>query len=148
MGSEMCIRDSYICDLHEKYIGKDDNVAKLNLMVTVVLVLVALSMVPVYASQESIINTVQRLYGLLSMPILSCFVVGLLFRNVDYRAAIFSVVFGVALYAALFFYLFPEIHYIHKMFATLVSSVLMALVINRFVFANSLEIAWPDTTTK
>lgn len=136
----------YICDVHEKYISKNSNIGKLNLLVTVVLVLIALAMVPVYATQESIINTVQRLYGLLSMPILSCFVVGLLFRNVDYRAAIFSVIFGVTLYAALFFYLLPEIHYIHKMFVTLISSVLMALLINRFAFENKVEFGWPETS--
>ena len=137
----------YICDLHEKYISKESNVGRLNLMVTAVLVLIALAMVPIYATQESIINTVQRLYGLLSMPILSCFIVGLLFRNVDYRAAIFSVIFGVALYYVLLTHLFPEIHYIHKMFVTLISSVLIALLINRFAFANKIEFGWPDTST-
>ena len=137
----------YICDLHEKYVSKTGDVAKLNLMVTTVLVVIALAMVPIYATQESIINTVQRLYGLLSMPILSCFVVGLMFRNVDYRAAIWSVVFGVVLYYVLLTHLFPDIHYIHKMFVTLISAVLIALMINRFVFNNKIEFAWPDTSS-
>jgi len=137
----------YICDLHEKYVSKTSDVAKLNLMVTTVLVVIALAMVPIYATQESIINTVQRLYGLLSMPILSCFVVGLMFRNVDYRAAIWSVVFGVALYYVLLTHLFPDIHYIHKMFVTLISAVLIALIINRFVFNNKIEFGWPDTSS-
>jgi NADPH:quinone reductase-like Zn-dependent oxidoreductase len=40
------------------------------------------------------INLLQQLNGLLSMPILSAFIVGLLFRNVDARAAIAAVVVG------------------------------------------------------
>jgi uncharacterized sodium:solute symporter family permease YidK len=51
-------------------------------------------MVPIYAQAESIINLVQELYGLLSMPILSAFIVGLLFRGVSAGAAIVAVVLG------------------------------------------------------
>ena len=49
-------------------------------------------MVPVYAQSDSIINLLQELWGLISMPILACFAVGLLFKNVDYRAAIAAVI--------------------------------------------------------
>ncbi len=139
----------YICDMHEKYFtknsDKETNISRLNLMVTVVFVVIALALVPIYQTQESIINIVQRLYGLLSMPILSCFIVGLMFRNVDYRAAILAVIFGVALYAMLLFVWFPEIHYIHKMFVTLITSVPFALIVNRFVFGNKAEFGWPKT---
>ena len=41
--------------------------------------LIAVAMVPVYAQSDSIINLLQELWGLISMPILACFAVGLLF---------------------------------------------------------------------
>ncbi len=123
----------YVCDIHEKYIGKAPNVARLNAIMTMVFVIVGLALVPVYATQESIINTVQQLYGLLSMPILSAFIVGLLFRDVDSRAAILAVIFGVGLYA-IFSFVWVPAHYIHMMAVTLISSVLFALLVSRFVF--------------
>ena len=89
--------------------------------------------VPIYATAESIINIVQQLYGLLSMPILSAFIVGLLFDDVDYRAAILAVVFGVLLYG-FFSFVWEPLHYIHMMFITLWSSVAFALLTSRFVF--------------
>jgi len=127
----------YVCDIHEKYFGKNVAVRKLNTVVTAVFVVVALILVPIYAQSESIINTVQQLYGLLSMPILSCFIVGLLFSNVDYRAAIIAVVFGVVLYAIFSFWIQPfGLHYIHLMFVTLLASVGFALLVNRLIFGN------------
>jgi SSS family solute:Na+ symporter len=134
----------YVCDIHEKYIGKKPNVARLNAVVTAVFVIISLLLVPIYAQSDSIINTVQRLYGLLSMPILSCFIVGLLFKNVDYRAAMFAVVFGVLVYAFLTFY-DPkpiDLHYIHLMFITLIASVVSALVFNRVVFSANAKLSW------
>jgi len=156
----------YVCDIHQKYFNKDTSVPKLNAWVTIVLVLVSLALVPVFASADSLINLVQQLYGLLSMPILSCFILGLAFRNVDYRAAMLGVLFGVAMYGVLtalasslsepiglgvmLQYIgvgLPEnplvtLHYIHLMFATLISSVPMALLFNRFVFGNKAEFGW------
>ncbi|MGI9295755.1 MAG: sodium:solute symporter family transporter [Pseudomonadales bacterium] len=123
----------YVCDIHEKYIGTSPNVPRLNAVITVFFVVIGLLLVPVYATAESIINTVQELYGLLSMPILSAFIVGLLFKNVDARAAIIAVIFGVALYG-FFSFVWTPIHYIHLMFITLLSCVAVALMISRFVF--------------
>ena len=135
----------YVCDIHEKYISDKPDVSQLNAYVTAVLVLIALSLVPIYQTQESIINTVQQLYGLLSMPILSCFIVGLLFRNVHYLSAIAAVVLGVMLYGIMTFYYNPfELHYIHLMFITLISSVLIALAVNHFVFQQRAELALDD----
>ena len=74
-------------------------------------------MVPVYAQSDSIINLLQELWGLISMPILACFAVGLLFKNVDYRAAIAAVIFGVFMYAC-FIWLWMPLHYIHMTFFT------------------------------
>lgn len=47
--------------------------------------------------ESSIINLLQQLSGLLPMPILSAIVAGLLFRNIEARAAIGWVVWGVLL---------------------------------------------------
>ncbi len=104
----------YCCDVHEKYFNKDVNVGKLNAIITIIFVAIALSLVPVYATADSIINLVQELFGLLSMPILSTFIVGLLFKDVDARAAIFSVIFGSLLYAY-FVFVWAPFHYIHMM---------------------------------
>ncbi|MEM7281783.1 MAG: SLC5 family protein [Pseudomonadota bacterium] len=123
----------YVCDIHEKYIGKTPNVPRLNAVITILFVVIGLLLVPVYAQSESIINIVQQLYGLLSMPILSAFIVGLLFNDVDSRAAIISVVFGVLLYGYLSFEQ-TQVHYIHWMFTTLISCVLVAIGVSRFVF--------------
>jgi SSS family solute:Na+ symporter len=71
------------------------------------------------------------------MPILSIFIVGLLFTNVDARAAIAAVIFGVLLYGSLTFSFSPfytTVHYIHLMPVTLFSCVAFALLLNKFVF--------------
>lgn len=128
----------YVCDIHEAYVGKVKRVPRLSGIVSASMTVLALILVPFFASQESIINTVQQLYGLLSMPILSAFIVGLAFRNVDARAAIIGVVSGVAIYAYLSFVWTP-VHYIHAMFITLVSCVVIALAFNRIVFGNRAE---------
>lgn len=130
----------YVCDIHEKYISKEVNVPKLNMIMTLIIITISLALVPVYATQESIINTVQQLYGLLSMPILSCFIVGLMFNNVDYRAAIIAVIFGVCLYGY-FSFAWSPFHYIHMMAVTLVSCVLVALAVSRFVFSSAPSLA-------
>ncbi len=128
----------YVCDIHERYFvkpGRALSVPRLNLYVTVVFITIALIMVPFYAQSESIINTLQTLYGLLSMPILACFMVALLFKNAHYVSALVAVVFGVFLYALLSMVIKPfGLHYIHLMFITLVSTVLFALLVNRVFF--------------
>ena len=115
----------------------------------------AIVLVPVFASQESIINTVQQLYGLLSMPILSAFIVGLAFRNVSAWAAIIGVVTGVLVYAVFSFKLYglvgispteglgatlASVHYIHYMFVTLVASIGTALITNSLIFGRTAEL--------
>ena len=128
----------YVCDLHERYIDEKPNVRVLSGIATGVFVLIAVAMVPVYAQSDSIINLLQELWGLISMPILACFAVGLLFKNVDYRAAIAAVIFGVLMYAC-FIWLWMPLHYIHMMFFTFFICVGLALSINRLVFGNRAE---------
>ena len=128
----------YVCDLHERYIDEKPNVRLLSGIATSVFVLIAVAMVPVYAQSDSIINLLQELWGLISMPILACFAVGLLFKNVDYRAAIAAVISGVLMYAC-FIWLWMPLHYIHMMFFTFFICVGLALSINRLVFGNRAE---------
>lgn len=125
----------YVCDIHEAYVDKSPKVARLGGIVTAILTVVSLLMVPVYAQAESIINLLQQLYGLLSMPILSIFIVGLLFNNVNPYAGITAVIFGVLLYAFFSFVYAPfGLHYIHLMLVTLVSCIAVALGTNRLAF--------------
>ena len=123
----------YVCDIHERFIAPEPDLPRLNLIITVSFVLIGLAMVPIYAQAESIINLVQELYGLLSMPILSAFIVGLLFRGVSAGAAIVAVVLGVLLYG-FFSFVWAPFHYIHMMFITVIFCVCAALLVSRFVF--------------
>ena len=75
----------YVCDLHEKYLNPKPDVQRLSLIASVLFVVAAVLLVPVYDGADSIINLVQKLNGLTSMPVLSVFIVGLLFSNVDAR---------------------------------------------------------------
>ena len=125
----------YVCDIHEKYSSRKANVKKLNAIITITIVVIGLILVPTYAKSSSIIETIQQMYGLLSMPILSAFLVCLIFNDVDSRAAIIAVIFGVALYGILFFN--APIHYIHSMFVTLISCIVLSLTVSRFGFGTS-----------
>ena len=130
----------YVCDLHQRYFNDKPNVPILSGLATLVFVLIAVMMVPIYAGADSIINLLQELWGLISMPILACFAVGLLFRNVDYRAAIIAVIAGVVVYACFIWIWMPlgyiQLHYIHMMFITFFISVGIALLVNRLLFGN------------
>ncbi|GGQ25549.1 SLC5 family protein [Shewanella litoralis] len=137
----------YVCDIHEAYIKKDPNVVRLSGWVTLLLSILTLTLVPIYQQAESIINLLQQLNGLLSMPILSIFIVGLMFKNIDARAGIGAVIFGVLLYASLTFEFSPfysSWHYIHLMPVTLAACVSFALLANRFVFGKKIQFASRD----
>jgi len=129
----------YVCDFHEAYVGKAKNVPKLSGIVSASMAAIAVLLVPIFASQESIINTVQKLYGLLSMPILSAFIVGLAFRNVDARAAIVGVIVGVMFYAN-FIFNWQPFHEIHGMFLTLVLCIVTTLIVNLIIFGKRAEL--------
>jgi SSS family solute:Na+ symporter len=135
----------YVCDIHEAYFDKNPNVVKLSGWVTVLLTVLTLVLVPIYQQAESIINLLQQLNGLLSMPILSIFIVGLAFKNVDARAGIAAVIMGIFMYAFLTFDFSPiklSWHYIHVMPITLIACVCFALLVNKFVFGGKAEFAW------
>ncbi len=128
----------YVCDLHRPYLGERLTVRTLGTIVSVLMSVTAIGLVPFFASQESLINTVQELYGLLSMPILSAFIVCLLFKNVKAGAAMIGVVVGVIFYGY-FSMVWEPLHYIHGMFFTLLLSIATALVLNRLLFGQSAE---------
>lgn len=131
----------YVCDMHEAYIDKPRKVGRLGAIVSIIMSLLALTLVPFFASQESLINTVQQLYGLLSMPILSAFIVGLLFTNVQAAAAMIGVVSGVVIYG-FWSMVWEPAHYIHGMAVTLLLSVFVSLLVNRVLFGQSAQPVW------
>jgi SSS family solute:Na+ symporter len=124
----------WVMDIHETYVNKTPNVRRLSLWVSVVMVLLGFALIPVFNNPEqSIIDLVQRLYGLLSMPILSAFIVGLLFRNVSANAMILAVISGVVFYGWAtnpFGEANIGLHYIHVMAITLLSGVALALLLS------------------
>ncbi len=128
----------YVCDLHETYLNPKPDVARLSRWISLGFCVVAVLLVPVYDGADSIINLVQELNGLSSMPILSVFIVGLLFTNVDARAAITGLVVGVGIYA-MFTFVWTPVHYIHLMAVTLFLSVGVSLAVNRWVFGRHAE---------
>ena len=132
----------YVCDLHESFIAPKPNVKQLNTVISLTFMALSIMLVPVYSGAASIINLVQQLNGLLSMPILSAFILGLAFRNVDARAAMTAVVFGVCLYAV-FTFVWTPIHYIHLMLVTLIACLGVGLAINRWLFGRHASLAIP-----
>ncbi len=144
-------------DFHRRFIKPDVDVRKLNRTVGIIAMIASVALVPVYAGAESIINLLQELNGLLSMPILSAFIAALLFRNMDARAAVAGLVWGFSIYALHTFYLYvpdnfggmtwyatiglPWVHYIDVMVFVLFSSVAVALLTNRVVFGNRASLA-------
>lgn len=135
----------YAVDFHEKFVGKVANHWRLSAIVTALLTVISIALVPVFASATSIINLLQQLNGLSSMPILSAFIVGLLFKGVESRAAIVGVIWGFATYALFSFVAEPAgmigLHYIDFMVVTLVTSVIAALAFNHFVLGGRARFA-------
>ncbi|WP_426162987.1 SLC5 family protein [Sandarakinorhabdus sp. DWP1-3-1] len=122
----------YVCDIHESYIDANPDVRRLNTLISVGFVIVSIALVPVYAGTVSIINLVQQLNGLLSMPILSAFIVGLVFKGVKAGAVMAALAFGVGLYAV-FTWVWTPVHYIHLMLVTLLACIAVALLLNRLM---------------
>ncbi len=128
----------WVCDIHETYINKKPNVKRLSVRVSIALILLAFVAFPIYANSTDLIGKVQNFYGYLSMPILSAFIVGLLFKNVEAKSVLIAVPAGVLLYTY-FNVGWPTFKegsglYIHYMALTLLFTVSLALFLNRFVF--------------
>jgi len=153
----------YVCDLHQTYFNPNDRIRRLSTGLQIVFALISVSLVPAYMHAESIIQLIQQLIGLFSMPILAAFITGLLFRNVDARAVIATIVFGACLYGTLSFG-WPVLHarspaipapphFLHLMAITVWACVGFALSVNRLVFGQraTFELnnrqAWRDAFT-
>ncbi len=143
----------YSIDFHDKFINKVKDHWKLAAYVSAALTISSILMVPLFENAKSIINLLQELNGLISMPVLSAFIAGLMFTNVDARAAVIGLIYGVLIYALHTFILYkPDtlfksetfyqhfgmggLHYIDVMLLVLISSVLIALGCNRIIFGN------------
>jgi solute:Na+ symporter, SSS family len=142
----------YAVDFHDRYVRPVKNHWRLSAIVTAILTVIAVALVPLFENAKSIINLLQQLNGLASMPILSAFVVALLYRGVAAGAAVTGVIWGVATYGLYTFIWQPSgglaIHYIDFMVLTLFSSVLVALTFNRLVLGNRARfVGWRGLTT-
>jgi solute:Na+ symporter, SSS family len=132
----------YTVDFHDKFVAPLTDARRVATLATLALTVSSIALVPVFQNAESIINLLQQLNGLASMPILSAFIAGLMFRNVDARAAVCGVIWGFAFYATFSAVLQPQgitpawFHFIDAMLVTLVTSVMAALIVNRLVFRN------------
>lgn len=131
----------YVCDLHQRFINPQARVQRWGIGLSIGLSLLSIALVPLYIGAESIIQLVQQLMGLFSMPILAAFITGLGFRNVDARAVIASLVFGALLYA-FFSFVWAPLHFLHLMAITLVGCIGFALVVNALVFGRRAVPGW------
>lgn len=131
----------YVCDLHQRFINPDVAVGRWSVGLSIGLALLSIALVPAYIGAESIIQLIQQLIGLFSMPILAAFITGLGFRGVDARAVIAALLFGSGLYAVFTFGWTP-LHFLHLMAVTLVACIGFALAVNRFVFGRRATPGW------
>ncbi|MFK7840745.1 MAG: sodium/solute symporter [Sphingorhabdus sp.] len=142
----------YSVDFHEQFIGEVKDHWKLAAGMSILFTILAIMLVPLYQNAESIINLLQQLNGLLSMPILSAFIAGLLFRGVVAPAAIGGVIWGVLLYGVYTFQLQPAgiitMHYIDFMVVTLVTSVMASLTVNRMLGNRSVFVGFRAAMTQ
>ncbi len=152
----------YSIDFHDKFVRQVKDHWRLAAIVSMLLTVTSIAMVPAFENAKSIINLLQELNGLSSMPILSAFIAGLMFSNVDARAAVMGLVYGFAVYALHTFILYkPDtlftgetfyqhyglggLHYIDVMLGVLVTSVIVALTANRLIFGNRARYCGPGS---
>ncbi|MEO6003800.1 MAG: SLC5 family protein [Opitutus sp.] len=139
----------YVCDIHQRYINPKGNIQRLSIWLQIGFALLSIALVPAYDGAVSIIQLIQQLIGLFTMPILSAFIIGLLFRNVDARAVIATILFGSCFYALLAFAwpalharaagVPPPWHFLHSMFVTVWVCIGFALTVNRLIFGRRAE---------
>lgn len=124
----------YVCDLHQTYrASAGSDIRRLSIWISVGFAVLSIIIMPFYAGAPSIMARIQALLGAFSMPILSAFITGLAFRNVDARAVIATVFFGAALYGSFGLGWLP-LHFLHLMCITVWACVGFALLLNRVVF--------------
>ncbi|MGI8560595.1 MAG: solute:sodium symporter family transporter [Luteimonas sp.] len=122
----------YTCDIHLAKVNPDADAKRIGQRVALLFTLVSLAMVPLYQHSTSIIATLQQLNGLYSMPVLAAFIVAIFFSGMNPRAVRVGVIYGAVLYA-IFTFAWSPLHYIHLMFITLASSVLLMWILSKFM---------------
>jgi len=120
----------YTCDLHLRYVNSKANVRRIGQTVAVVFTVVAVSLVPLFQDARSIIDLLQRLNGLYSMPVLAAFLAVVLMSRVRGTAIKAGLLFGLLMYAG-FTFVWSPLHYIHLMFITLLSSLAVIALVDR-----------------
>lgn len=122
----------YACDLHIRYVNPKADVKRVGQWVAVVFTIGSLMIVPIYENSRSIVDTLQRLNGLYSMPVLAIFITAVMFPWVRGIAARVGIVFGAVMYAV-FTFVWSPLHYIHLMFITLMATMAVILVLDRLL---------------
>jgi SSS family solute:Na+ symporter len=122
----------YACDLHIRYVNPKADVKKVGQWVAVLFTVGSLLIVPVYEHSRSIVDTLQRLNGLYSMPVLAIFITAVAFPWVKGRAARIGLAFGAVLYAV-FTFVWSPLHYIHLMAITLATTLAVILLVDRLM---------------
>ena len=128
----------YTVDIHQKLVSDSVNVKKTGQLVALIFATVAVLLVPVYEQSKSIVEMLQKMNGLYSMPVLAAFIVALAFKSVQGLAIRIGLVFGAALYA-IFTFVWSPLHYIHLMFITLVATIVLTLILNKLLDSDKLE---------
>lgn len=127
-----CLNSSsalYICDIHQKYFNPKANIKRLARITGFFFTIIPVSLVPFYAQSASIVETMQQLNGLYTMPVLAAFICAFLLKKVKPSAVKLGLLAGILLYAVFIFYWNP-LHYIHLMAITLGFSVLCTVLAN------------------
>lgn len=127
----------YTCDIHLKYFNGKANVRRIGQTVAVVAACTAVLMVPMFQHARSIIDLLQRLNGLYSMPVLAAFLAAVLMAGVRGTAIKAGLGFGVMMYAC-FTFVWSPLHYIHLMFITLASSLAVIWLVDRGMGRNAM----------
>jgi len=120
----------YTCDFHLPRVNRNADVKSIGQRVAVVFSVVSLAMVPVFENANSIVDTLQKLNGLYSMPVLAAFLAAIFLVGIRASAVKIGILFGAALYAV-FTFLWSPLHYIHLMAITLAVTLVVMLVINK-----------------
>jgi solute:Na+ symporter, SSS family len=120
----------YTCDLHVPLVNAHADVKKIGQRVATLFAVVGVAMVPLFEHAQSIVDTLQRLNGLYSMPVLAAFLAAIFMRGVHAHAVKIGIAFGAALYAV-FTFAWSPLHYIHLMAITLAATLLVIVCIDR-----------------
>jgi hypothetical protein len=91
-----------------------------------------LAMVPLFQNAQSIIDLLQRLNGLYSMPVLAAFLAAIFFSRLNATAVKAGILFGAALYAV-FTFAWSPLHYIHLMAITLAATLAVMFAVDRML---------------